>query len=92
MGMAMLAKPRALKMMQCVATSETRLSLTPTIAGRYLKSWPMRSLIPSFPQKRKKQSWLLAGAWTRSSATSTSLPDEPEEELPWHDEQQEEYK
>jgi hypothetical protein len=52
----------------------------------------MRSLIPSFPNTKKKQSWLLEGAWTKSSAISTNLPDEPEEELPWHDEQPEEYK
>ena len=79
-------------MMQCVATNETRLLSRQITQDHCLRSWPMRSLIPSFPNTKKKQSWLLEGAWTKSSAISTNLPDEPEEELPWHDEQPEEYK
>jgi hypothetical protein len=52
----------------------------------------MRSLTPSFQTQRKKQSLRLELAWKNSLKHTQTLPDDDEEDIPWHDEQPEELK
>lgn len=79
-------------MMPLVATNEERLSFLQNTQDHSLKSFRMRSLTPSFPRQKNKQFLRLDLAWKKFLKTSQILPDDEEDEIPWHEEQPEELK
>jgi hypothetical protein len=43
--------------------------------------------MPSFPKQVKKQSFISELAWKKYTRNSATLPDDPEEEVPWYEQE-----
>lgn len=82
-------KPKEHQMMLAVATSENASPLTQITPDPLQKSFRMRSLTPSFPSQLKKQSLILGLAWKKFGNKCNALPDDPEEEIPWYEQEEE---
>ena len=84
-------KPKEYQMMQAVVTSGNASHLTQITPDPLQKSFRMRSLTPSFPRQLKKLLKTSDLAWKKCGGKCNALPDAPEEEIPWY-EQEEEFK
>ena len=84
-----LGKQKERQMMLVVATNGIGSSLTQNTPDHSLKSFRMRSLTPSFPEQRNRPSLRLGLAWRKSGNKCNALPDDPEEEIPWYEQEEE---
>ena len=82
-------KPKECQMMQAVAISGNASHLTQITLDPLQKSFRMRSLMPSFPRQLKKQLNRLDLAWKKCGGKCNALPDDPEEEIPWYEQEEE---
>jgi len=82
-----LEKLKESQMMPVAVTTEKRLLSAQNTQEILLRSFRMRSLMPSFPKQVKKQSFISELAWKKSTQNSTTLPDDPEEEVPWYEQE-----
>ena len=92
MDLVTLEKQKESQMMPLVATNEKKSSSLPSTPDPLLRSFRMRSLTPTFPKQKRKPYWNLELAWKKCSGALQILPDDDENEIPWHEEQPEELK
>lgn len=85
-------KQKEYQTMPLVVTNVEKSSSLPSTPDPLLRSFRMRSLTPTFPKQKRKPSWNSEIAWKKCSGALQILPDDDENEIPWHEEQPEELK
>jgi len=74
--------------MPLVVTKEKKSLSHQSTQDHLLRSFRMRSLTPSFPEQKKKQFLRSELAWKKCGNKCKNLPDDPDEEYPWHEQQE----
>ena len=95
----MLDAPKGNQMMESVTKNKSGSLSAETPAAHSLMYFVTNSPMLGFPTSRKMQSMSSEDLWGNSTKRCSKalqsvdlLPDSDDEELPWHDEQQEELK